>query len=172
MPPPTRCRGGWQMSRYSRRGYMCLTLTQRWDPLQVRGWGHATAAAQAAAVDLPHLLTQTWLPTARNCAQEKESELQEKQRELRQRLLVAGNAAAADMLRVMPLGFDWACDFKVQSHQPVSNLRTVDGFHLRMPQEVASMESAHGPLDYRKSAPSCDLGNVCCLTKCLQYLKE
>ena len=46
--------------------------------------------------------------------QEKEAELEEKQRELRQRLLVAGNAAAADVLLVKPQGFDWACDFKAR----------------------------------------------------------
>ena len=47
--------------------------------------------------------------------QEKEEELQEKQRELRQRLLVAGNASAADALLIKPSGFDWACDFKARS---------------------------------------------------------
>ena len=47
--------------------------------------------------------------------QEKEAELVEKQRELGQRLLVVGNAAAADALRVAPLGFDWACDFKART---------------------------------------------------------
>ena len=48
-------------------------------------------------------------------SQEKEAELEEKQRETRQRLLVAGNAAAADALLVKPQGFDWACDFKARA---------------------------------------------------------
>jgi len=46
--------------------------------------------------------------------QEKEEELEQKQREMRQRLLVAGNAAAADALLVRPQSFDWACDFKAR----------------------------------------------------------
>ena len=57
-----------------------------------------------------------------NLPQEKEEELQEKQRELRQRLLVAGNAAAADALLVTPLGFDWACDFKARSYHATCQL--------------------------------------------------
>ncbi len=47
--------------------------------------------------------------------QEKEAELEEKQREMRQRLLVAGNAAAADALLIKPQGFDWASDFKART---------------------------------------------------------
>ena len=47
-------------------------------------------------------------------AQEKEEELEQKQREMRQRLLVAGNAAAADALLIKPQGFDWASDFKAR----------------------------------------------------------
>ena len=38
--------------------------------------------------------------------QAKAAEMREGQRELRQQLLAAGNAAAADALRVSPIGFE------------------------------------------------------------------
>lgn len=70
----------------------------------------------------------------------KELELRDQQRELRQRLLAVGNAAAADALRVQPIGFEWACDFKELS---------MDITAERIFEELSAAKSAHAlPINF------------------------
>jgi len=66
--------------------------------------------------------------------------LKERQRDLGLQLLTAGNAAAADALRVQQIGFEWACDFKELS---------LDVTAERIFEELSAAKSAHAlPINF------------------------
>ena len=74
------------------------------------------------------------------CVQEKQQEMKEQQGELRLQLLAAGNAAAADALRVQQIGFMWACDFKELS---------LDVTAERIYEELSAANTAHAlPINF------------------------
>ena len=73
-------------------------------------------------------------PCTSAAAQVKEQELRDQQRELRQALLMVGNPAAADALRVQPMGFEWACNFKELS---------MDITAERIFEELSAANTAH-----------------------------